>query len=167
MTTTLDIKLTERQLRNRDERFQRKKIEASLQKNVSSIIILVEWKKSRTWGRNPHATANIEYKDGTYAEGHATASGCGYCKESSVLAEIFNTYLRYKLFQPFSVPLSSLPYGIRLPKEGDKFLPYYEGGIGVNCYSSITEAIGGEWENLAHNKTISSYRAKFSRRQVS
>ena len=57
------------------------------QKPVKSITITIEWKKSRTWGMNPNANAQVEYKDGTYDTGSASASGCGYDKESTVIRE--------------------------------------------------------------------------------
>lgn len=42
--------------------------------------IVIEWKKSRTWGSNPR----IENWSG---ENCISVSGCGYCKESTALAD--------------------------------------------------------------------------------
>ena len=61
------------------------------QKPVKSMTISIEWKKSRMWGANPSATAKIQHQDGTYSSiGPFTCSGCGYDKESTVIAEVFN-----------------------------------------------------------------------------
>lgn len=70
------------------------------QKPVKSITITIEWRTSRTWGSNPHAEAQVEFQDGTfYRKNGYTCSGCGYDKESTVIAEVFNDFLRYKLYQ--------------------------------------------------------------------
>ena len=69
------------------------------QKPVKNFTITIEWARSRVWGSNPHATAKVEHQDGKYSDtGSHTASGCGYCKESTVIAAIFNDLLRYKLY---------------------------------------------------------------------
>lgn len=52
--------------------------------------LIVEWRKSRTWGMNPHITCGDEREC-------VRVSGCGYCKESTALAHV----LRY-LFEPES-----------------------------------------------------------------
>lgn len=119
------------------------------QKPVKCIKITIEWKKSRTWGSNPHLEARIEHWDGTYSYATATASGCGYDKESTVIADIFNQFLKYKLYQPL-VP--ELPYGIYISQ-----WRHYSGGIGTDCYYKIAEAIGGKFELVASGKTFDAY----------
>jgi len=42
-------------------------------------VFVIEWRASRTWGRVAVITDN-------YGEKAAEASGCGYCKQSGVLA---------------------------------------------------------------------------------
>lgn len=104
------------------------------QKPVKSITISIEWKKSRTWGNNPHAIAEIRYQDGSFErKAGYTASGCGYDKESTVIAEIFDELLRYKLF---NMPESEKPYGIRIS--------HYTNDLGVNIDSRHYE--GGGWD---------------------
>jgi len=119
------------------------------QKPVKQIKFTIEWKKSRTWGSNPHLEARIEHWDGTYSYATATASGCGYDKESTVIADIFNQFLKYKLYQPL-VP--ELPYGIYISQ-----WRHYSGGIGTDCYYKIAEAIGGKFEHIASGKTFDAY----------
>src|SRR5687768_756260 len=91
------------------------------QKEVESITISIEWKRSRMWGHNPQCNAEIRHKDGSFSTAYATCSGCGYDKESTVIADIFNGFLKYKLWQlhkerfansrPTKVK-NPLPYGI-------------------------------------------------------
>jgi len=126
------------------------------QKPVKSITISIEWKKSRMWGSNPFAEATIRHKDGSISYGTAKASGCGYDKESTVIADIFNNFLKYKLYGEF-VPVerardNGLPYGIYL---GD--YRHYSGGIGTDCYYDIAKAIGGEFKRVASGKTFDVY----------
>ena len=41
--------------------------------------LIIEWRKSRTWGMNPHISLGDEREA-------VRVSGCGYCKESTALA---------------------------------------------------------------------------------
>ncbi len=127
------------------------------QKPVKSIKINIEWRKSRTWGYNPHLEAWIQYKDGSPSDyAQATCSGCGYDKESTVIADIFNQFLKYKLYQELPVSDSDrnngLPYGIYISQ-----WRHYSGGIGTDCYYRIAETIGGKFEKLASGKTFDAY----------
>ena len=127
------------------------------QKPVKRITISIEWKKSRTWGSNPHAEATIQHKDGSFSYGSAKCSGCGYDKESTVIADIFNNFLKYKLYTPSFEQLpdtrdNGLPYGIYLGQHR-----HYSGGIGTDCYYSIAKAIGGEFKRVATGKTFDVY----------
>ena len=127
------------------------------QKEVAEITISIEWRKSRMWGHNPFAEAKIRFKDGSWATGSATCSGCGYDKESTVIADIFNNFLKYKLYRDINKVERSrdngLPYGIYL---GD--YRHFSGGIGTDCYYSISEAIGGKFEKLASGKSFDAYK---------
>lgn len=134
------------------------------QKPVKSIKINIEWKKSFTWGSNPHAECWVSYKDGTcdYFSGY-TASGCGYDKESTVIAEIFNQFIKYKLWAlddeaikggHGSGDTGKAPYGINVYSSGRGFA----GGIGTSCYYKIAEYIGGKFENIASGKSFDAFR---------
>ena len=131
-----------------------------LQKPVSQIEISIEWKKSRTWGANPHLYAFIRYADGSTGDFNSTCSGCGYDKESTVIARLFNYCLKYRLYDLLGEEKNT-PYGISLVKEDAKKYPasrpYYDGGIGTECYYSISEAIGGNFERVASGKTYDAY----------
>jgi hypothetical protein len=127
------------------------KIEAERnQKPVKSLYLSIEWKKSRTWGANPHLEARAEHYDGTQSHFNCTASGCGYDKESQVIADAFNDLLKYKLYQLDAT--KEQPYGLRC---GD--YKGYSGGIGVDCYYKISEAIGGTFKRVASGKTYDAY----------
>jgi hypothetical protein len=77
------------------------KIEAERnQKPVKEIEISIEWKKSRMWGNNPHLTAWVRFEDETSEKFCCTASGCGYDKESQVISDVYNEFLKYK-FESF------------------------------------------------------------------
>lgn len=141
------------------------------QKPVKSIDITIEWKKSRNWGANPHLTADIHYKDGTYAEIKATASGCGYDKESTVIADVFNACLKYKLWKKgITTPNKGgngtiserngvkTPYGIHCYSDNR---PHFGGGIGTNCYYDITKFLGGKMQRTANGKSFDAYKVTF------
>lgn len=120
------------------------------QKEVEHVRIEIEWKKSSTWGANPHATAFIRYKNGDFEEIKASCSGCGYDKESTVIASIYNKIFKYKLLkiQKNNTKKKKAPYGIYW----SNFVPCFDGGIGVSCYYKITEYIGGKFKDIAHTK---------------
>ena len=176
------------------ERREARKIERSLskqlavieaarnQKPVKSMTITIEWKKSRTWGSNPHAAARVQYCDGRsdYADDF-TCSGCGYDKESTVIADIFNRFLQYKLYQPGRVTReyrtrgtgAKNAYGIANYKNGEVSKegtycghPYYSGGVGASCYTtysspeydqSVAGFIGGTFRKIASGSTFDVY----------
>jgi hypothetical protein len=132
------------------------------QKPVSRIKINIEWSKSRTWGRNPHLEAWVSFKDGTSEYYKTTCSGCGYDKESTVIADVFNQFLKYKLWGLSEKAIEGghgsgdkgpAPYGINRYEFGRS----YAGGIGTSCYRAISEYIGGKWENIASGKTFDVY----------
>ena len=143
------------------------------QEPIKSVLITIEWRKSRMWRSNPHATAEVIYKGtgggengtGFVRKDGFTCSGCGYDKESTVIGEIFNEFLKYKLWQLSdnairggngSLDNGKAPYGIHL--SNDKKKRYYGQGIGTNCYYRIAEYIGGKFECVASGKTFDVYK---------
>jgi hypothetical protein len=164
------MKLTEEQKQaNKEARATAKKEAKELaritaeqnQREVAEIVFSISWRKSRMYGSNPLCEAKIRFKDGSplYEYAEATASGYGYDKESTVIAEIFNRFLKYKLYRPL-LPTDrdreerGAPYGIM---RGDTY-KYFEGGVGVNCYYAISEAIGGKFTHVASGKTFDVYK---------
>lgn len=154
-----------RQLAKTEAKEQRRILSEKSQKPVKEIVFTIEWKRSQTWGYNPALEAEIRFKDGSYERSRIyRASGCGYDKESTVIAECFNEYLKYKLW---AMPLESLkggngsldsgkaPYGIHLYSESR---PHFGGGIDTNCYYSIGQYIGGKFESVSSGKTFNVYK---------
>jgi len=125
------------------------------QKPIKEITINIEWKKSRTWGHNPHCEARIHFQDGSWERSPVyTASGCGYDKESTVIANVFNAYLKYKLYNEDLEKNEHKPYGFYCTKDWKS----YNGGVGTSCYYRIAEAIGGKFEHVASGKTFDVYK---------
>jgi hypothetical protein len=162
MKMTEEVKAERREARKQAKRVEAKRLlveQAKRMKPVKSIVINIEWIKSRMWGSNPRADATIIYKDGTRRHaGPFTTSGCGYDKESTVIAKVFNDALLYKLFQ---VKRKAAPYGIYYYKgkqSKDGWLPTYNGGVGTSCYYDIAEFIGGKFEKIASGKTFDAFQ---------
>ncbi len=126
------------------------------QKPVKSIKINIEWSKQF----NPTCEAWVYYEDGTGEVFKARAGGCGYCKESTVIASIFNDCLVYKLYE-LNDQLIQLgenkPYGISLGRT----YPYFAGGVGTSCFYRVIEFIGGKFEKVASGKTFDAFKVTF------
>jgi hypothetical protein len=168
--------LTPRKLANKIKKQLEIIEEHKNQKPVKEMTITVEWRKSRTWGNCPSAEAVIEYHDGTFkrTDKRYYAGGCGYDKESTVIAEIFNDYLRYKLYQKhkwkdrINQEKVNHPYGVyyydgstekrKEDSEGYIRKPSFNGGVGTSCYYKISEFIGGKFENIANGKTFGVFK---------
>lgn len=111
--------------------------------NIELITINVNWVKNPTWGYNPHAT--IYTNNGDTTEGKA--SGCGYDKESTAIAEALNknndilkllyTAKNKKMTLKNTNNHDLLGYG-----SGSGVLPYFEGAVGVNSLLTIFRKLG-------------------------
>lgn len=155
------MRMTEEQKKERREaRKEEKRIKAETerkereknQKHVEKMDISIEWRKSRTWGSNPYADTKIWFKDGSFERVSFTTSGCGYDKESTVIASAFNHVLKYKLYEERE-SFKNPPYGLYFND-----YRHFSDGIGTDCYYRISEAIGGKFERLASGKTFDVYR---------
>lgn len=141
------------------------------QKPVKSLTISIEWKKSRMWGNNPHASVAVEFwpspergnEDGGFVrrDGYK-ASGCGYDKASTVVAEIFDDFLKYKLWGKLpeekkywiNQEKRAEPYGVVIRDD----MRYFSGGIGMSCFPAISEFIGGKFETVASGNSFDVYK---------
>ena len=127
---------------------------------IKTLTISIEWKKSRTWGMNPHATAEVTHLDGTYeTKTGYKASGCGYDKASTVVAAICNDFLMDRLKKKRTT--TKHPYGVYCGKDKDR--RRFEGGVGMACYIDIARFLGGRFEILASGHTFDVYRITFKR----
>lgn len=107
------------------------------------FALWVDWKKSRTWGANPH-TELIVGGD-TY---RGKASGCGYDKESAAIAEVLNL-CPGTLKILYDVKEKALAGDGDISNEnaiewgaGYGVLPYYERGVGVSSLVAVLKKCG-------------------------
>lgn len=151
--------MTARKLKNRLMKEEKIEMNERQQTPVKSMVITIEWKKSATWGYNPCLNARIQFENGTYEiTNNYRCSGCGYDKESTVLAQLLNDYLKYKLWERESMDNSKKPYGVTL-----NFLwnPHFNGGVGTSCYYDIMKWLGGKLEHTASGKSFDVYTITF------
>lgn len=136
-----------------------KKLELNEVRELTEIVITVEWKKNRTWGANPRAEAFVLGKG--YLQS-SSIGGCGYDKKSTAVAEVLNQvdYFKKLLFEHknkrnnFRKKNSEVfGYG-----SGYGILPNIEGGVGVSCYTDIFSKIGFKFEQVSNTKTTDVFR---------
>jgi hypothetical protein len=127
---------------------------------IREIYISVEWKKSRTWGANPTAEAQLKGQNNYNRYSSGSIGGCGYDKESTAVAKALNQDLSLlKLLYTFKENnFSSIEnrdlfgYG-----SGYGILPRFEGGVGVSCYPAIFQKLGFKWQQVGNGKMYNSY----------
>lgn len=138
----------------------------------TDIEIVVEWVRSSMWGHNPHATAKM-WNGETFERYEGRASGCGYDKESAAIAsalnqcngllKVFAEYKEKQLKKNRKADKSetactgmdnrnTICYGF-----GYDCIPYFEGGVGVNCFLNGFELLGYKIQQT-HTKKIDIYR---------
>jgi hypothetical protein len=109
------------------------------------ILLWVDWKESRTWGKNPHVELIVGNK--VY---RGAATGCGYDKESAAIADALNA-CPGTLKILYEVKDAALAGDANISNEnaigygaGYGALPYYKGGVGANTLIAILEKCGYE-----------------------
>lgn len=96
--------------------------------------IVVEWKKSRTWGANPHATIT-----GDRVRTFGSASGCGYDKQSAAIAQAMNDNPEImRVLCLYAETGAAFPYSVRTFAG----VPFVDGGCGVECFTAVFDACG-------------------------
>lgn len=128
---------------------------------IERIDISIEWKKSATWGANPHCSAVVHYSDTVgrpSAESfESSASGYGYDKESTVIASALNqcdSFIALVFKVEKKDPLHKV-YGYSGTDKG--FFPHLSGGVGTNCYPAIFALVGYKMQKVASGKTFDSW----------
>lgn len=117
------------------------------------IVISIEWKKSKTWGLNPYCTAKVYAENNNYKEYTNSASGCGYDKESTVIAGVLNqSYSFLKILYKLITEKNDL-YGYYKHK-----YPSLSGGVGTSCYYPILEKCGYKMTKIASGKSFDVYK---------
>lgn len=149
------------------EREYTKRLETELRKIESvenapefdGCTISIEWKRNRIWGLNPKATLY-----GSNRINGKSIGGCGYDRKSTAFADVANQELSLLKFlyktkereiensnmEITNEKLSSnklLGYGA-----GYGTKPYFEGGVGVECYYSILEKCGLKMKQVVNDK---------------
>ena len=125
---------------------------------IKNVSISVVWKRSATWGYNPHATVIIN----GVQRFEGSASGCGYDKRTAAIGEALNQsdIILKMLYTAKENALSTMPpEQIEEAKKGYHFgcetnrdfihygagygvLPYFEGGVGMESFTGVFEACG-------------------------
>jgi hypothetical protein len=142
------------------EKENARRTEERIDRGYHTLTITVEWKKSRTWGYNPHVQVTAKNVDGPWGYANSTASGCGYDKESQAVADALNELIQYKLWQKWDSGKwdDSRPYGVAKYGDGS---PRFCGGVGVSCMYGIAKWVGGEWRTVASGKLFNVYELTF------
>ena len=138
--------------KERDKKLEKlTKIEQA--EDIEQIRISVEWKNSAFWGMNPHVELSAYSSNNCY-DAKATASGCGYDKESQAIAEALNSIdgVRKLLIEKLDYINEKKPYGIN--QYG--IIPSFSGGVGTRCFTSFFKDIGWKVTEM-HGKTYDSY----------
>jgi hypothetical protein len=125
---------------------------------VKRLEIDIEWKRNKTWGYNPHATAWAQYSDGHWKQASATCSGWGYDKKSTVVADVMNQLCRGMLWR-CRRKAKKAPLGAHYGNGG--FRPYFESGCGMSCYYGVAVFLGGKMEQVADSDTYDKFVLTF------
>ncbi len=113
------------------------------------VTINIEWKKSRTWGANPLATV---YADFTVSKGQA--SGAGYDKQSTSIANAFNKNPEVMAIIYTAVEAEIKPGYSVSNSDG---LPLFDGGCGVECFYKVFKNCGYQFRKTASGKFFDCY----------
>lgn len=128
-------------------------------------VVFVEWKASRTWGKNPTATAKIKTENGTTILNGSTVTGCGFDKLSEAIARALNASnaLKKGLYQKFEEALQNDPaaslYGVLGYGSGYE-LPRFEGGCGVSTICEIFKNCGFVFEEVASGSNFNVFEVR-------
>ncbi len=118
------------------------------QPDVDRITMSITWRKSRTWGYNPHLEGRVRLANGGWEyEKDISCGGCGYDKESTVMADFLNRYLAGMLWRRRNFRTNMPPYGVSF-RAG--FLPYFCGGVGARCTLEVLQWLGFRLTTSVH-----------------
>ena len=121
-----------------------------------TIEVNVQWKRNRTWGMNPHAEVTVR-GGGVTEYGSGKASGCGYDKESTAVAEALNQCTMF-----LNVVLTCAR---KDEAEGKRTYGYYfdasgvflDGGVGMNTVEAVLERGGLKLTHRLSGKSYDTY----------
>ena len=144
-------------------------------KDVQDLEIAITWKQSHTWGWNPtayiksHLLDQQKYNYYERSEGYAT--GCGYDKLSAAIASALNDSngALKLLYTAEEKRLRKAKNGLTTSRRdfigygsGYGSMPYFEGGVGFGCQTSIFENLGFKAKTISDKDgfTIAAYIEK-------
>lgn len=135
---------------------------------VTHLEIDITWKDSKTWGLCPHAEARWEDEKGWhYNDKAGSASGCGYDKLSSCVAEVLNKVLTRNLYEKrrLVATKSKIPGGIPYGLDSSEYdvAPYIVGAVGMPCYPPVIAFLGGKMKRVANAKRFEKWLIDFKR----
>lgn len=137
--------------------------------DVEGVTIRVEWKRSATWGYNPHAVVIVNAMN----RYEGKASGCGYDKLTAAIGSALNqsAVIRKMLYQAKEKALQA-GYNPETGKKGYicesnreciaygagyGTLPYFEGGTGMSSFEAVFNACGLKMKVYDRNGKYSDY----------
>lgn len=128
-------------------------------------VVSVEWKASRTWGKNPTATAKIKTANGTTVFNGSTVSGCGFDKLAEAIARALNASNAIKkvLYRKFEEALQNDPAASLRDVLGygsGHELPEFEGGCGVSTFREIFKNCGFVFEEVASGSNFNVFEVR-------
>lgn len=139
--------------------------EASAAPAFLGAVVSVEWKASRTWGKNPTATAKIKTTNGTTAITGSPVPGCGFDKLSAAVARALNASdaIKKVLYQKFEETLQNDPAASLREALGygsGYELPEFEGGCGVSTFRKIFKNCGFLFEEVASGSNFNVFEVR-------
>lgn len=124
-----------------------------------TILVDVDWTKSRTWGMNPNATVFAYSRTESGSVG-----GSGFDKESTATAIAFRQNPVFARIAATCAWLDEMEtkatgnpchtYGYRVGYTGFRF----EGEVGYSCHDTIIKRAGYKTEAESHSKLFDGYR---------
>lgn len=122
---------------------------------VKEIKISVDWKRSQLYGLNPMAEVSAWTEKGeVYITKSRRVTGYGFCKLSTAVAEALND--NKAIMSIMHVCESeNLPYGVNAFHRQPNAI--FVGGVGVDCYFEVFDAIGLVCTEVSNADTFNSY----------
>jgi hypothetical protein len=121
---------------------------------ITTLEIFTKWNRSSTWGYNPSVTVYATTRTGKTIKTYGYASGCGYDKKSTAIAEALNQ-IPGLLKDLYAAKENAINAGTtptnEINESNEKYiaygagygaLPYFEGGCGTNSTLTCIEKCG-------------------------
>lgn len=128
-------------------------------------VVSVEWKASRTWGKNPTATAKIKTANGITVVTGSPVSGCGFDKLSEAIARTLNASdaIKKVLYKKFEEVLQTNPAAnlCEVLGYGSGYeLPELEGGCGLSTFREIFKNCGFVFEEVTSGSNFNVFEVR-------